>query len=390
MLGQKHVPSREGGVEVVVEELAVRMVQRGHAVTCLNRGGHHVSGTEFDGPELSVYKGIILKKLFTINRKGLAAMTASFFGAVRAAFGAYDIIHFHAEGSCFFLWLPKLFGKRCVVTVHGLDWQREKWKNGFGSKVIRCCEREAVRHADEIIVLSHHMKDYFSKTYGRETSMIPNGVTAAKIAQEGEITEKFGLRKGEYILSLGRIVPEKGLRCLVKAFRELKTEKRLVIAGGVSDSEDFAKELAEMASGDDRILFTGFVSGRILEELYSNAYLYVMPSDLEGMPLSLMEAMSYGNCCVVSDIPECLEVVEDYAVVFERGNVQDLRAKLQRLCDDPSLPEMFRGFSSKFICGKYNWDTVTEETLNLYQCACRRKFRRSGKTAGRKSDDECS
>lgn len=308
MLGQKRVPSHEGGIEIVVEELSTRMAAKGHDVTLYNRGGHHVSGKEFDSQKLTEYKSVKLKSVPTIDRKGLAAVSSSFFGALRAAFGKYDVVHFHAEGPCAFMWIPKLFGKRCVATVHGLDWQREKWKGGFGSKFIHYGEKQAVKQADEIIVLSKGMQDYFLREYGRETVLIPNGVNKPEVVEAKEIKDRWGLEKDGYILFLGRIVPEKGLRYLVKAYEELKTDKKLVIAGGASDTDKFVKELKEI--GGDEVIYTGFVSGRTLDELYSNCYIYCLPSDLEGMPLSLLEAMSYGDCCVVSDIDECACIAE--------------------------------------------------------------------------------
>jgi glycosyltransferase involved in cell wall biosynthesis len=139
--------------------------------------------------------------------------------------------------------------------------------------------------------------------------------------------EKFGLTENSYILFLGRLVPEKGIRYLIEAFKNVCTDKKLVIAGGSSDTDSFMKELQELAKEDDRIIFTGFVQGKILDELYSNAYIYTLPSDLEGMPLSLLEAMSYGNCCLVSDIPECTEVVEDKALIFKKSDIH--KQKLQ-------------------------------------------------------------
>lgn len=226
-------------------------------------------------------------------------------------------MHIHAEGPAFFAWLPKMFGKRVVVTVHGIDWQREKWQSGLGSKFIHQGEKNAAKYADEVIVLSKGVQDYFKETYGRETHFIPNGVNRPQIREASLITDKFGLKKDSYILFLGRLVPEKGIRYLVEAFKNVKTDKKLVIAGGSSDTDSFMEELKDLAKGDDRILFTGFVQGAMLDELYSNAYIYTLPSDLEGMPLSLLEAMSYGNCCLVSDIPECTEVVEDNCILVK-------------------------------------------------------------------------
>lgn len=366
MLGHKRIPSREGGVEIVVEQLSTRMAAQNHQVTCFNRRGKHVAGTEFETEQQRNYNGVTIRPVLTIDKKGLAAMTSSFFGAARAAVGKYDVVHFHAEGPCAMLWLPKLFGKKCVATVHGLDWQRDKWKGGFGAKYIKFGERVAVEFADEIIVLSRQMQTYFDHTYGRDTTFISNGVTRPERVEAQIIREQFGLQKDGYILFLGRIVPEKGLENLIKAYKEVDTEKKLVIAGSASDTQEFFQQLKESAAEDKRILFTGFVQGRVLEELYSNAYVYVLPSLLEGMPLSLLEAMSYGNCCLTSDIPECTEVVEDKAVTFARNNVRDLIQKLQMLCDNRDLVEQYKQEAADFVCGKYSWDDSAQRTIALY------------------------
>lgn len=366
MLGHKRIPSREGGIEIVVEELATRMAKKSHSVTCYNRKGHNVAGSEFDGTKLKTYKGVTLQEVFTIDKRGLAAMTASVSASLRAALGNYDVVHIHAEGPAFMCWLPKLFGKKVIVTVHGLDHQRAKWGK-FASWYIRSGEKNAVRFADEIIVLSKGVQDYFQNTYGRTTRFIPNGVNKAKLRKARQITEKWGLTKDSYILYLGRIVPEKGERYLIEAFKQTKTDKKLVIAGGSSDTQVFMDELKSLAKDDDRIIFTGFVQGEILEELYSNPYIYTLPSDLEGMPLSLLEAMSYGNCCLTSDIPECAEVVEDKALLFRKSDVSDLKAKLQNACDHPEMVDSYKAQAEEFICRKYNWDDVVEKTLKLYQ-----------------------
>ena len=170
------------------------------------------------------------------------------------------------------------------MTSAGIDWQREKWQSGLGSKFIHQGEKNAAKYADEVIVLSKGVQDYFKETYGRKTHFIPNGVNRPQIREASLITDKFGLKKDSYILFLGRLVPEKGIRYLVEAFKNVKTDKKLVIAGGSSDTDSFMEELKELAKGDDRILFTGFVQGAMLDELYSNAYIYTLPSDLEGIP----------------------------------------------------------------------------------------------------------
>jgi len=366
MFGHKRIPSREGGVEIVVEELATRMNTLGYEVTCYNRKGHHVSGNEFDGKKLKNYKGVRIKNVFTIDKGGLAALTSSINAGFRCAFGKYDIVHIHAEGPAAVCWLPKLFRKRVIVTVHGLDWQREKWKQGFASKYIHFGEKMAVKHADEIIVLSRAVEDYFMQSYNRKTTFIPNGVSKPEIVEADQIKQKYGIDKDSYILFLGRIVPEKGIRYLIEAFKQVKTEKKLVIAGGISGTEDYVNEIRELAADDDRIIFTNFVQGRVLEELYSNAYVYVLPSDLEGMPLSLLEAMSYGNCCLTSDIPECTEVVMDKAEVFQKSNTDSLKEKLELLCSHPDIVEKYRSQAASYILEKYSWEDVVEKTLKLY------------------------
>lgn len=253
MVGHKRVPSRDGGIEVVVGELAKRMVAQGHSVTCYNR-------TDKQQPQPENFNGISLKYVPTIQKKGLAAVSASFFGCLCAAFGNYDVVHVHAEGPALFCWLPKLMGKRVIVTVHGLDWTRAKWQNGIASKCIRLGEKMAVRHADELIVLSHGMKQYFADTYGRETLLIPNGVPSYQPCAP-DLIRQYGLEKDNYILYLGRIVPEKGEHYLIEAYKHLPTDKKLVIAGGASDSQEYFDELREMAKDDDRVIFLGFVQG---------------------------------------------------------------------------------------------------------------------------------
>lgn len=367
MLGHKRIPSREGGVEIVVSELATGMASVGHDVTCYNRKGHHISGEEFDGERLTEYNGVKIKEVFTVQKGGLAAMTSSVFAALKAAFGSYDVVHFHAEGPCAMLWLPKLFGKRCIATIHGLDHQRAKWGR-FASWYIRFGEKCAVKFADEIIVLSENVRRYFKETYDRETAFIPNGVNSAEKKDAKEITAKFNLSKDDYILFLGRLVPEKGLERLIEAYKRIKTDKKLVIAGGSSDTAEFEAKLRAASAENPNIVFTGFVQGRLLEELFSNAYFYVLPSDVEGMPLSLLEAMSYGNCCLTSDIPECASVIGEYGCVFDRSKNDDLAEKMQNLCDNPETVSAFKQNSAAYICGRYNWNDVILNTLELYGC----------------------
>ncbi len=365
MIGHKRIPSREGGVEIVVDELSTRLVKLGCRVDAYNRYGKHTAGKKFDQRRGRYYNGIRLITIPTPKSSSLNAIVYSFFSAVRALFGRYDVIHFHAEGPCIMLLIPKLFGIRIVATIHGLDWQRSKWGN-FASRMLKLGEKIAARYADEVIVLSRNMQEYFYENYGRQTHYIPNGITRPQIRKAELIRERYGLKKDGYILFLARIVPEKGLHYLIEAFYRLKTDKKLVIAGGSSHSHAYMEQIREMAAKDERILMTDFVHGQCLEELYSNAYLFVLPSDVEGMALTLLEAMSFGDCCLVSDIKENTEVVEEHAVTFRKGDVEDLKQKLSGLLDAPEQVEAIRRESQDFICSKYNWDDVVAETLKLY------------------------
>lgn len=365
MIGQKRIPSREGGVEVVVTELSTRLAAMGYSVEAYNRSGYHVSGKEFDDGKGKLYKGIRIITVPTFKNGKLNAICYSILGTLRAIFGNYDVIHYHAEGPCIMLWLPKLLGIRVVATIHGLDWQRAKWGN-FASYILKTGEKTAARYADEIIVLSHNVQAYFKETYKRETHFIPNGVKCPEYREVREISKKYGLEKNRYILFVARLVPEKGLHYLIEAFRMLDTDMKLVIAGGSSHSFEYMEKIKMMATSDERIIMTDFVQGRVLEELYSNAYVFVLPSDIEGMAISLLEAMSYGNCCLVSDIKENMEVVEDKAAAFKKGSVVSLKEKLDELLKHPERVEKYKEESQKFICSKYSWEDVLTRTLSLY------------------------
>lgn len=355
MFGQKTVPSRDGGVEIVVEELASRMTNENN-VTVFNRKRKNKSPSE--------YKGIHLKEVFTINKKSLDAIVYAFFATLKARSKKYDIVHVHAEGPCFFLWmLGKHKKKRVIVTIHGLDWQRGKW-GGLASKILKYGEKQAVKHADEIIVLSKPVQQYFKDIYKRETIFIPNGVNKPELIEASEITAKWRLEKNSYVLFLARVVPEKGLDYLVDAWKSMSSEekgnKKIVIAGGSSHTNDYYESIKTKCEDDGSIILTGFVTGKPLEELFSNAYLYVLPSDVEGMPISLLEAMSYGNRCLVSNIPENADVIrKDYDYTFKKSDILDLKNKMIEL-----IKLDFPTHENQYVFKKR--DDVVEETLSVY------------------------
>ena len=362
MIGHKRIPSREGGVEIVVGELSRRMAALGHSVTAYNRKSEHIAGNEYEA--LNDWQGVKIKWVKTPDSSKLNAIVYSFFAALSASFKGFDVVHFHAEGPCSMIPLAKLTGKKCVATIHGLDWQRAKW-GGFATRFLKFGEKTAAKRADAVIVLSKNVQDYFEKNYGRKTVFIPNGIDKPKMLEANIIREKYGLEKDGYVLFLGRLVPEKGVHYLINAYKELDTDKKLVIAGGASHTSEYETELRALA--DDNVIFTGFVQGDELDELYSNAYIYCLPSDLEGMPISLLEAMSYGNACLTSDIPECTEVCGNNAVYFKKSSEADLRDKLSMLLADSETVGTLKNTAANYILEKFNWQDVTEKTLELYE-----------------------
>ena len=367
MIGHKVVPSRRGGIENVLTTLCPMLVEMGLDVTCYNRSCDKVENEYIGTVQNKMYKGVKIKNAWTLDVRGFAAMIASFTAAISAAFGKYDVIHFHAEGPCAALWIPKLFGKKCVATVHGLDWQREKWGKGFASKYIKFGEKVLAKYADEVIVLSQAAYDYFKETYGRETTIIHNGISQPERKEAKIITEKYGLEKDGYISVVSRLTAEKGIHYLIDAYNKITTDKKLVIAGDTSDTDDYVKMLKDKAAGNPNIVFTGFVSGDTLSEIYSNAYINVLPSDLEGMSLCLLESLAYGNALLCSDIPENTAVAEDKAIYFKKSDVDDLADKLKTLCQDSAMVEKFRDGAAAFILNKYSWYDVAKETCELYK-----------------------
>lgn len=365
MIGHKRYGSREGGVEVVVTELARRMAALGHEVTCYDRGGRDVmTGEKALGER--VVDGVRVVTVHTVDVKGLAALSSSFFATLAAIKDKPDVIHYHAEGPCVPLPLARRAGIRTVATIHGLDWQRAKWGK-LASSYIKLGEKNAARYADGVIVLSQSAQSYFRDTYGRETIAIPNGAAPKGPVPARFIEERWGLVKGSYVLFLGRLVPEKRPELLIEAFRQIETEERLVIAGGGSDTSEYEAELHRIAEGDPRILFTGFVQGTELAELYSNAYCYVLPSDVEGMPMSLLEAMSYGRCCITSDIPECADVLGGAGVTFPRGDAAALRESLASAVADPARAVAMGEAARRRVLEVYDWGSVVRRTLDVYE-----------------------
>ena len=369
MIGHKRVPSRSGGVEVVVGKLSELLVDMGFCVDIYNR---------YTGGEKAVeYNGARVFEIPTPKSSKLNAMVYSYLAVLKACFSDCDVIHFHAEGPCAAMPAAKLFKKRCVATIHGLDWQRSKW-GGFASRYIKFGEKTAARYADEVIVLSRRVQRYFYDTYKRKTHFIPNGIEVKPYAPADIIKREYGLLKDSYILFAARITPEKGLDYLLDAFMRTDTDMKLVIAGAVEPSNEYIKSVVEKASADERIIFTGFAGGQKLSELFSNCFLYVLPSDIEGMPLSLLEAIGARARCIVSDIPENAEVAPEYLHTFKRGDADDLKEKLEYMISNSDISASNFGKNGSAaetdeiidkIIAMYDWERIACETARLYGAA---------------------
>jgi glycosyltransferase involved in cell wall biosynthesis len=355
MIGQKGIPATWGGIERHVEELARRLAQRGHDLTVFCRLYYTPAGSR--------YHGVRLLRRPSLNTKHLDAATHVALCTLESLFRRFDVVHFHALGPSLFSALPRLRGARSVVTVHGLDWQREKW-GPLASWVLKQCEGPAVRFPDRTIVVSKTLHDYFKQHHGRETVFIPNG-TNLPTPRPAKNILKLGLEPGRYILFVGRLVPEKGVHYLCEAFSQIKTDLKLALVGGSSSSQGYVDLIKRYES--PRVLLLDYVFGTDLEELWSNAYLVAQPSTLEGFSIALLEALSYGRCVVVSDIPENLEVAAECAVTFPSKNVAELRARLEQLIAEPALVRTFEQKARQHVMQHYSWDTVADSTEQLYR-----------------------
>lgn len=355
MIGHKRIPGREGGIEVVVEELATRMAAKGHEVVAYNRSRKNVNLPK-------IYKGVRLISVPTIEKKSMDAVVYAFLASVRAVFGHYDVIHFHAIGPSFFVFIPYMFRIRTVVTVHGLNYKTPKWK-GFAKKFIMAGEKNAAKFADEIIVLSKNQQEYFKKKYGRNSVLIPNGTKIYPKLAPNIIKEEYGLNGKDYILFVSRVVPGKGIEYLLDAYRNIDSNLPLIIAGDSSYVGEFRTKLEEKVARDPRVKMIGFVKGDELRELYSNAKLFVFPSEAEGMPMCLLEALSFDCQCLVSDIPENVEVCGKYADYFKSKDTEDLQRKLKKCLEEGAGEPGSR----EYIKERYQWDVVVDETLRCYR-----------------------
>ena len=360
-IGQRGVPPTFGGVERYVDEI-VRRLPKDEVETYVYCRRHYVKEsidytTQLFAPSLQT--------------KGLEAFSHSFFSTLDSLRHPFDIVHFQALGPSLFSFIPRMKRTKVVCTVHGLDWQRAKWGRA-ASAVIRSGDWMMGKTASGIISVSNNLKLYYEDKYNREVSYVPIGFSEPKISEIDQIGRKFGLEKQKYVLFLNRLVPEKGVHYLIEAFRNIKqSDFKLVIAGGASTGDSYVNRLKSMANNDARIIFTDYVSREEVHELYSNAYLFTLPSELEGMPAVVLEALSHRCPVLVSDIQEHLDIIqnagETYGYTHQNKSVSDLQDRLAYLLSHPEAVEPMRESGAEYVNREFSWDKAVRMTYDVYK-----------------------
>lgn len=357
-IGSRGIPGHSGGVERVLEAVAPRLVDRGHAVDvyCASWSPYHEA----------TYKGVDLVYVKSANQKYFDTFIRSFLATLKTFGGAADIVHYHGSGSAPLALLARLAGKKVIVTIHGLDWQRRKWSL-LGQWFLKFGEWAALKFPHRTIVVGPDLKAVLEHRYRTAVDYIPNGVEYREQRLPDKI-RAFSLEHRGYILYLARLVPEKQAHVLILAWQHLanKNNLRLVIAGPTWHSQEYVENLKAMLNDDPTVVITGEVDEATLEELYSNCYAYVLPSEVEGMSLSLLDAMAFGACIVTSGIPANAYVVGDAGVTFKVGDADALRGALDRIISDPGLAERLRGAARQRMSEEFHWDAIVRRWETLY------------------------
>jgi glycosyltransferase involved in cell wall biosynthesis len=353
-IGGRGVVSKYSGIETYYEEVGSRLAEMGHRVTVYCRTYFTPPGRE--------HNGMRVVRLPTVRSKHLETLLHTFLSTLHVLTQPCDVVHYHALGPALFSFLPRLAGKKTVVTVQGLDWLRKKWGR-IASAVLRVGERAAVSLPNGTMVVSRTLEEYYRKTYGAQTLYIPNG----GILRERSFPERifdWGLEPGKYILFLGRFSPEKGCHLLVEAYERLETDVKLVMAGASSYCDEYSRQLRSHAG--ERIKILDWVSGDDLDELLTNAMVFVLPSELEGLSLALLDAMGAGLCVLSSDVPENREAIETAGFTFRRGDVADLADRLRFLITNPAVREAAGHAARRRVREQYQWADIASQVEGFY------------------------
>jgi glycosyltransferase involved in cell wall biosynthesis len=354
LIGGRGVISKYSGIETCYEEIGKRLAEMGHDVTVYCR--------TYFSPRQAEHNGMRLVRLPTIRSKHLDTLVHTFLSTIHAIFDDFDIVHYHCLGPALFSFLPRLFGKKTVVTVQGLDWQRRKWGR-IASAILRLGERASIELPDATTVVSRTLQQYYRANYGIEPIYVPNGTTLRQRRASGRLYE-WGLEPDSYVLFLGRFSVEKNCDLLMQAFERIDTPIKLVLAGGSSHSDAYVKRLRRRQS--DRVLVMDWVSGKALDELLTNAMLFVLPSDLEGLSLALLDAMGAGVCVLASDVPENCELVEGSGFSFRHGDLDDLERMLRLLISEPEVRKAAASRARERVWEHYLWSRVAREIEGVY------------------------
>jgi glycosyltransferase involved in cell wall biosynthesis len=373
MIGQRGLPATYGGVERHVEEFGARLAARGHEVVVFCRPG-------YSPEDLLEYRGITLEHNWTVPTMHLEAFLHSLTSSVATVGRGFDVVHFHALGPGLFTPIPRALTRAGVVqTIHGLDDRRAKWGRRT-QQVLRAGGWLSAHVPHEVVVVSRSLQDHYEQLHGRPVTYIPNGAPLATPRPLSTVRDELGLHGRDYVLFVGRLVPEKDPVTLLHAFREVETESRLVIVGGTSFTEEYTARVEQLAAADPRVILAGYRYSDQLAELLTNAALFVQPSLLEGLPITLLEAAAYGLPVVASDIDPHVEVVGVPAPgrqLFRAGDVGDLTATLQKMLDEPSLTEPGAASLHRDVVQNYDWDSGTDELEAVYARATASARRRS-------------
>lgn len=362
IIGQKGIPSHFGGVEKHVEDLSTRLVRRGHEVLVYTR-------PNYADKDLTEYQGVKLISLSSIPTKHLDAISHTFRTCLDVAKRDVDVVHFHSIGPSSLIWFLKLLRPNLpiVATFHSQCYKHRKW--GFAARTyLKFGEFVACKIADKTMTVSKSLRNYVAKKYDRLVDYAPNGVPAAKNVSVKNI-KYFNLKKDGYVLAVSRFIKHKGLHYLIEAYKNIKTDKKLVIVGDGAHTNGYVKYLKDLADGNKNIVFTGAQSGRTLAELFSNAYLFVQPSEAEGLSIALLEAMSYGKTTLVSDIKENKEVIDYTGFTFKNKSVADLMGKLNALLRNPDVVRNMGKLEKKRVTAEYNWKKIVDKVQEVYNNA---------------------
>jgi glycosyltransferase involved in cell wall biosynthesis len=354
MIGSKGLPAKFGGVERHVEEIGKRLAARGHSVTVYGRRSLSEEG---------IYNGVRVRIMPSIPTKNLDTASNTLASTIHALFAGYDVVHYHAIGPSIFSWIPVMAGKTTVSTIHAPDYRQAKW--GIVARtLLRLGERTAVLRSTAAVSVSRLMAERLQAEYHRNVHYIPNGAEILEPPPFGE-AEGLGLESGRYILTVGRFIVERGFHTLLEAYGRVDTDLRLVIVGDARFEERYASSLRRLADG--RVLFPGYICGNLLDELYAHCSFYVLPSTVEGLPISLIEAMSYSRPVLMSDIPENLEVAGGIARTFRAGDAGDLVRSMCSMLEsgEEELAEMGNRGRER-VLKEYTWNRVTDRLERLY------------------------